>query len=90
MVELEIKAIKERNARVEADKAWETSAFRISTICAITYVVAALVLCVIHTHRWWLNALIPTLGFYLSTRSLPVIKKWWVKSRYTPIDHENQ
>jgi hypothetical protein len=90
MVEQEIKAIKERNARVEADKAWEVSTFRISTICIITYIVAALVLCVIHTHRWWLNALIPTIGFYLSTRSLAIIKKWWIKSRYQLMDHENQ
>jgi hypothetical protein len=88
MVEEEIKAIKERNARVEADKAWEVSAFRISTICAITYIIAALVLCVIGTHRWWLNALIPTIGFFLSTRSLPVIKRWWIQSRYCSKEHE--
>ena len=88
MVEQEIKAIKERNARVEADKAWEVSAFRISTICAITYIIAASVLYVIGTHRWWLNALIPTIGFYLSTQSLPAIKKWWIKSRYRTKEQE--
>ena len=88
MVEQEIKAIKERNARVEADKAWEVSTFRISIICAITYIVAALVLYVVGSQRWWLNALIPTIGFFLSTRSLPVVKKWWLRSRYQPEEHE--
>lgn len=88
MVEQEIKAIKERNARVEADKAWEVSAFRVSTICAITYIIAGLVLFVIGSPRWWLNALIPTIGFYLSTRSLPIIKRWWLKFRYRTEEHE--
>jgi hypothetical protein len=60
----ELDSVKQRNARVEADKAWETSAFRIATICGITYVVAAALLFVIGADRFWLGALVPpvTLG----------------------------
>ncbi|MEK9184357.1 MAG: hypothetical protein AAB892_01340 [Patescibacteria group bacterium] len=70
----------ERNARVEADKAWETSGFRIGTIAVITYVCAAIVLYVIGAEDFLLSAVVPTLGYVLSTQSLPFVKKWWLRS----------
>lgn len=78
-LEKEITAIKERNLRVEADKAWETSNFRIFSITAITYVVAVLVLYFIGVKNFLLNALVPTAGFFLSIQTLPAVKKWWIK-----------
>jgi hypothetical protein len=81
-LEQEIELVKQRNARVEADKAWEGSAFRINAICALTYVVATVSLCLMGVHRFWLNALIPTIGFYLSAQSLPAIKRWWIETHY--------
>ncbi|MES2995059.1 MAG: hypothetical protein V4681_03445 [Patescibacteria group bacterium] len=72
----------ERNARVEADKAWETSGFRIGTIAAITYICAAIVLYVIGAQDYLLSAIVPALGYVLSTQSLPFIKKWWLASVY--------
>src|SRR5262249_29546123 len=77
----ELAAIKERNARVEADKAWEVSYFRIAAICVITYLVALALLYTIGAERCFLAALMPTLGFFISTQSLPALKKWWIKSR---------
>lgn len=76
-VEKEILIIKERNKRVEADKAWERSGFRILLVSTITYVIASLVLYFIGAQNFLLSALVPTVGYYLSTQSLPVIKKWW-------------
>jgi hypothetical protein len=81
-IEQQLEIIKQRNSRVEADKAWEASPMRIGTICVITYLIAALLLYVIGAHRFWLDALVPPLGFFLSTRSLPPIKRWWINSRY--------
>lgn len=78
-LEEEVARIKERNLRVEADKAWETSLFRKLLISAITYIVAALALYSIGVEDFYLGAIIPTLGFLLSTLSLPAIKKWWLK-----------
>ncbi len=80
-LEKEIEAIKERNARVEAGKAWETSGFRIFLIAAITYVVAALVLYLIGAKNFLLSALVPTAGFLLSVQTLPIVKKWWIGRR---------
>ena len=76
-IEKEIAAIKERNLRVEADKAWETSNLRILLVAAITYVIASLVLYFIGVKTFLLSALVPTVGYYLSTQSLPFIKRWW-------------
>jgi hypothetical protein len=78
-LEKEVEAIKQRNLRVEADKAWETSSFRIFSITIITYIIAALVLYFIGAKNFLLNALVPTAGFFLSIQSLPAVKKWWIK-----------
>ena len=77
-IEKEIQKLKERNNRVEVDKAWETSGFRIFSITVITYIVAVVVMYIIGVQNYFLSALIPTIGYYLSTQSLPSIKKWWV------------
>ena len=77
--EKEIIAIKERNRKVELDKTWETSFTRKVSIIGITYIFAYLVMVTINVPQPVLNALIPTLGFFLSTLSLNIIKRAWVK-----------
>jgi len=74
----EIELIKERNKRVGADKAWETSKTRVLSILVMTYIITAIVFCIIGIRNFLLNALIPTVAFYLSTQSLPFIKKVWI------------
>jgi hypothetical protein len=80
-LEQEIKALKERNVRVEADKAWETSLSRKILILLTTYIVASLALFIIEVPDFYLGAIIPTLGFFLSTLTFPVVKRWWIKNR---------
>lgn len=75
----EIKNIRARNARVEADKAWETSWTRRLIIAVITYVLAASLLVWIRADRPFLAALVPTLGFLLSTLTLSFAKTWWLE-----------
>jgi hypothetical protein len=81
-IEKEIELIKERNGRVEADKAWEVSKTRVLAVLAMTYIITAVVFYLIGVKDYFVNALIPSLGFYLSTQSLPVIKKLWVKKYF--------
>ena len=81
-MEEEIERIKERNKRVEADKAWETSNARKIIIAAFTYVVASVILVSIQAPDPFLNALIPTAGFLLSTMTFGAIKKWWIHNIY--------
>lgn len=78
-VESEILAIQERNRRVEFDKAWETSKTRIAAIVIMTYVILSIVFYMIGTQHYFLNAFVPTIGYFLSTLSLPVIKGKWIK-----------
>lgn len=80
-IEQRLEKIEERNVRVEAEKAWETSAFRVGSIMLVTYVVACGVLFVIGNANPFRNALIPALGYFISTQSLPFIKRFWI-NRY--------
>ena len=79
-LEKETEIIKTRNLKVEVDKAWETSWFRIGCISILTYIFAVIFLYYIRADNVFLNALIPTVGFLLSTQSLPFIKKWWINN----------
>jgi hypothetical protein len=79
-LEKEVVEIKQRNLRVEADKAWETSYFRVLLISAVIYVVAVKFLYLIGTANYYLNALVPPIGYFISVQSLPFIKKWWIKN----------
>lgn len=75
----EIREIKERNARVEADKAWETSLFRKILVAVLTYGVIVLFFVVAELPKPFVNAIVPTLGFLLSTLSVSFFKKLWLE-----------
>ncbi|MDO8594328.1 MAG: hypothetical protein Q7R93_02325 [bacterium] len=77
-LENQVKTIVERNARVEADKAWERSWFRTLSIAVVTYAVAAVLLYFIVAMNVFLAALVPAVGFILSVQSLPALKRWWI------------
>jgi len=76
-LQLEIEKIKERNMRVEKEKAWETSSYRRLTIIILTYLVMICILTAIHNDNPFINAIIPTIGYFLSTVSIGAIKRWW-------------
>lgn len=80
-IQAQLNKIKERNTRVEADKAWETSWTRKILIAVLTYLVIALFLFMTKAQRPFATAVIPTIGFVLSTASLSFAKKVWLKYR---------
>lgn len=79
----EIDQIKELNRRVEANKAWETSTTRKVLIAVLTYVFMVLTFTTLQSPTPWKDAIIPTLGFLLSTFSLTYFRVIWEKSRNT-------
>ena len=81
-IEKEIKAIKERNLRVEADKAWEVSKTRKVLIAIFTYIIIVLFFWFAGLVNPFVNAIVPTVGFVLSTLSLPYFKNYWVRKVY--------
>lgn len=78
-IQKELEVIKNRNKKVEQNKAWETSLFRKISIIVITYTVASVVMYFIGVQKFLLNALIPTAGYALSTLSLSFLKSWWIE-----------
>lgn len=80
-IEKEIEIIRKRNKKVETDKAWEISLFRTLLISLSIYLVSFVAFYFIGIRNYLVNALIPTIGYFLSTRSFTVIKKWWIERK---------
>lgn len=76
-----LQEIRERNARVELDKAWETSLTRRAFIIVVTYCFAAAYMMIAGLPHAFLGAIVPASGYVLSTLSLPYIRKLWMKNR---------
>ena len=78
--------IQQRNARVEADKAWETSWVRRTCIAIMTYMIAAFYMRYVGLNNALLGAFVPTGGYLLSTLSLPLAKTYWLNNIYKKQD----
>ncbi len=76
-----IEAIETRNKRVEADKAWEGSWTRRIAIMLLTYLVVVAYLAFVVKINPWINALVPVLGFLLSTLTVTLLKNIWLSRR---------
>lgn len=82
ILEQEIILLKERNIRVDENKAWETSIVRKVSIAFLTYITILSFFFVIHVEKPFINALVPVIGFLLSTLSVSLIKKLWIQYFY--------
>lgn len=78
-LEKEIEAIKQRNKRVETEKAWETSWTRRITITILTYLVVSIFFYFSGNPEPLEQAVVPSLAFVLSVLSGPSMKKMWLK-----------
>ncbi len=78
-LEIEIQKIKDRNIRVEANKAWETSWTRKFIISVLTYLVISIFFLFAKISNPFVNAIVPALAFLLSTASLSFFKDLWMR-----------
>lgn len=74
-IEERISKIEERNKRVESDKKWEGSILRRISIAILTYLVICIFLYTLNETNIFLKALVPVIGFILSTISLRILRK---------------
>ena len=80
-IKKDIEEIKARNARVDLNKAWETSFARKILITILTYIVIVLFFFFAELPKPFLSAIVPTIGFVLSTASIPFFKRLWMKNQ---------
>ncbi len=79
-----IAKIESRNKKVEADKAWELSRTRSIFIAISTYILISIFMLLIKDNHPFLNALVATCGYLLSTGTYDVFKKRWLKKNHLP------
>ena len=80
-LESQMRDVLARNHKVDGNKAWETSRARLFAVTVVTYVTMILVFTVLESSRPFLDALVPTTGFFLSTLSLPLVRRAWQNSK---------
>ena len=81
-LEKEVNEIKERNKKVESNKAWETSFVRKICIIVLTYITVIIYSYIIREYdNILLSSLVPVIGFTLSTLSLNIIRKIYEKNK---------
>ena len=81
-LEEEIRKLKERNLRVELDKAWERSWTRRLLIFILTYIVIVIFFIFVGLSNPFINSLVPALAFLLSTLTISIMKKVWLRFIY--------
>jgi len=77
-IQREIEAIKERNKRVEADKAWEVSWTRRILVAFSTYILIVLFMYFANLPSPFANAIVPSAAYIISMSAMPYFKKWWL------------
>lgn len=80
-LEERVAKIEARNTKVELDKAWEVSLTRRISIAAITYVVVVIYLIIIDNDQPFITAVVPAIGYLLSTLVLSEIRNHWQSKR---------
>jgi Na+/H+ antiporter NhaD/arsenite permease-like protein len=80
-IEKRLEAVEARNQLVEANKAWETSWTRRLSIMVLTYMVVAFYLQFVVHISPWINALVPVIGYTLSTLTVSLLKTKWIERR---------
>jgi len=78
-LEERVAKIEARNRAVEADKAWEISWMRKILIALLTYIIVGIFLQYIHVQDPWISALVPVIGFVLSTATMNFFKGLWIR-----------
>lgn len=80
-LEKRIKIIEKRNKRVELDKAWEVSLTRKLMVALLTYIVIVLFFYIAKLPTPLINAIVPTMGFLLSTLTVSYAKNVWISKQ---------
>ncbi|MEA3414267.1 MAG: hypothetical protein U9Q99_01950 [Nanoarchaeota archaeon] len=78
-IERRLDKIEKRNKRIELDKSWEISYIRKILISVFTYFIIVLFFVFAELPRPFVNSIVPSVAFIISTLSLPLFKRAWIK-----------
>lgn len=81
-IEDDIKKLKQRNKKVEQNKAWEVSIARKSILSILIYICVLICFLYLDISNPFFNAIIPTTAFILSTMSMTWFKYLWLNKFY--------
>ena len=74
-----LEKIELRNKKVETEKAWEVSTERKISITVITYFIIVIIMFLLKFENIFINAIIPTTWYLLSTLWINPMKKVFLK-----------
>lgn len=83
-----ISSMDHRNRIRDYSKEFEGSLMRIIMIMVLTYAILSVYMLLAGLDRPWISAIVPTVGFQLSTVSLPSIKNCYVEHRLRSLKSE--
>lgn len=87
----EVNQLKQRNFEKDRGKEFESSYTRVLFLMAVTYwTLFGYMALVIKSKNPFLDAIVPTVGFNISTWSLPYVKEWWIQARHYYIHGESE
>ena len=87
----QINDLKRRNFEKDRGKDFEGSYTRVLFLMVITYwTLFGYMALVIKSKNPYLDAIVPTVGFNISTWSLPYVKEWWIQARHYYIHGESE
>lgn len=81
-LEQRVTKLEARNRKVEGNKAWETSWTRRLSIMILTYLSVVFYFRYIAHIEPWINALVPVIGFFLSTLTVSKLKNHWLDRNF--------
>ena len=79
-LQTEIEALQQRNFDKDRGKEFESSYTRVFFLMFVTYWTLFGYMYIIDTNNPWLDAIVPTVGFNISTWGLPVVKEYWIQT----------
>ena len=90
-LQTEILQLQQRNREKDRGKEFESSYTRVIFLMAVTYfTLLTYMALVIKSANPYLDAIVPTVGFNISTWSLPYVKEWWIQARHYYIHGETE
>merc|ERR1711924_135801 len=75
----DVTKLRHRNRMKDIDKEWDSSILKTIIIMACTYMLLGLYMAAIEVPQPWLSAIVPTVGYMLSTLALPSVKPIWLR-----------